>query len=281
MAAHISPRSLIRGDLPGLVLSVLAAQVLRHLDAMGVRVSIDDFGAGYTSLSYLKTLPVKALKIDRGLVTHLLDRVEDEAITQAVIGLGHRLGLDVLAEGVETAEVYRRLHDLHCDDVRGYLLTRPLFAAALEGWLASWDTQRDQHRVAAPADGDHADTEPLAGLASPEPGPGRTGSRRSGGSGEPVERDVGDRGGGVVGDEVRRVVHVGELDAIGVPLGIAADPVDPADRGRRRHRRPRARARTARSMAGRMSSSHQAQSAGQRFVTAVEGPRARRPTRPR
>ena len=167
IAVNISPRSLLEGDLPATVLHLLAAEglpaalleleitetavmgdpdgaarVLRQLDALGVKVSIDDFGAGYTSLAHLKDLPVKALKIDRALVTGLLERSEDEAVTSAVIDLGHRLGLSVLAEGVETPAVYDRLGELGCDEVQGYVLSRPLPAAALEGWLTGW---RDAH----------------------------------------------------------------------------------------------------------------------------------------
>jgi diguanylate cyclase (GGDEF)-like protein len=163
VAVNVSPRSLLDGDLPRVVLAVLAeaglppdlleieitetaimtdpkraATVLGHLGAMGLKVSIDDFGAGYTSLSYLKTLPVKALKIDRSLVTGLIDHVEDEVVTEAVIGLGHRLGLLVLAEGVETEAAYRRLRQLSCDEVQGYLLTRPLPPIDLERWLDGW-----------------------------------------------------------------------------------------------------------------------------------------------
>jgi diguanylate cyclase (GGDEF)-like protein len=163
VAVNISPRTLLEGHLPTQLLSVLAdaglpaslleleitetavignpqraEHVLRRLDAMGIKVSIDDFGAGFTSLAYLKSLPVKAIKIDRSFVTDMLDQPEDQAITEAVIGLGHRLGLLVLAEGVETEAVYRRLRELGCDEAQGYLLSRPLPPAALEGWLADW-----------------------------------------------------------------------------------------------------------------------------------------------
>lgn len=68
----------------------------------------------------------------------MLERAEDQAITEAVIGLGHRLGLIVLAEGVETDALYQRLHDLSCDEAQGYLLTRPLPPNAPEGWLTAW-----------------------------------------------------------------------------------------------------------------------------------------------
>jgi EAL domain-containing protein (putative c-di-GMP-specific phosphodiesterase class I) len=113
---------------------------------MGVKVSIDDFGAGYTSLAHLKSLPVTALKIDRAFITNILERPADQAITEAVIDLGHRLGLTVLAEGVETDAQYQRLSALSCDEVQGYLLTPPLPPNALEGWLTHW-----QHRIPRPS----------------------------------------------------------------------------------------------------------------------------------
>ncbi len=103
-----------------------AADTLRRLQAIGIGVSIDDFGAGYTSLSYLKSLPVRSLKIDRGFVTHLLDDDRDHAVTRSVVQLGHDLGLTVVAEGVESAGVRQRLLELGCDEAQGYLMARPM-----------------------------------------------------------------------------------------------------------------------------------------------------------
>jgi diguanylate cyclase (GGDEF)-like protein len=175
VAVNISPRSLLEDDLPATVLSVLtgtglppqlleleitetavmtdparAAEVLGRIDAMGVQVSIDDFGAGYTSLSHLKTLPVRALKIDRGLVTHMLERPHDEVITEALIELGHRLGLTIVAEGVETEEVRDRLAMLFCDEAQGFLLSRPVPAPAVEGWLTAWRAEHPTDRDPSP-----------------------------------------------------------------------------------------------------------------------------------
>jgi diguanylate cyclase (GGDEF)-like protein len=160
VAVNISPHSLLDGDLPATVLDTLAArglpagqleleitetaimtdpdravQVLQHLHAMGVRVAIDDFGTGYTSLSYLKQLPVQTLKIDRAFISDLLEDSKDEAITESIIALGHKLGLCVLAEGVETADIWQRLQDLNCDQVQGYHLARPMPADDIAGWL--------------------------------------------------------------------------------------------------------------------------------------------------
>ncbi|RJK96086.1 putative bifunctional diguanylate cyclase/phosphodiesterase [Vallicoccus soli] len=160
VAVNITPRTLLEPDLAGQVARLLAdaglpgealeleitetavmvdpvraAQTLRELRAIGVGVAIDDFGAGYTSLSYLKSLPVRSLKIDRGFVTHLVDNREDEAVARSVVALGHDLGLTVVAEGVETEEAQARLRELGCDEVQGYLLARPLPSAEVDAWL--------------------------------------------------------------------------------------------------------------------------------------------------
>ena len=86
---------------------------------MGIRTSIDDFGSGFTSLAYLRTLPVDALKIDRIFIVDLLADDKVRAITQSIIELGHRLGLAVLAEGVETTDVLHELEVLGCDEIQG------------------------------------------------------------------------------------------------------------------------------------------------------------------
>ena len=116
---------------------VRAAETLQRLQAVGVAVSLDDFGAGYTSLAYLRSLPVRRLKIDRGFVTHLLEEPKDEAVARSVVALGHDLGLTVVAEGVETAGVEQRLRELGCDEAQGYLLARPMPADEVEGWLTA------------------------------------------------------------------------------------------------------------------------------------------------
>jgi diguanylate cyclase (GGDEF)-like protein len=160
VAVNVAPATLLDPDFPARVTELLAAvqlpgsalelemtetaamvdphrtaETLRRLQAMGVRVSIDDFGAGYTSLSYLKSLPVSALKIDRGFVTHLLEDGADEAVTRTVVQLAHHLGLTVVAEGVETAEVRQRLLELGCDEAQGYFFARPMEPDAVLGWL--------------------------------------------------------------------------------------------------------------------------------------------------
>jgi diguanylate cyclase (GGDEF)-like protein/PAS domain S-box-containing protein len=99
---------------------------MRELKAMGISLSIDDFGTGYSSLSALKSFPISTLKIDKSFVSELADNPDDQAIAMAVISLGHKLNLRVIAEGVETDQQYRFLRDNDCDEMQGYLFSRPL-----------------------------------------------------------------------------------------------------------------------------------------------------------
>ena len=110
---------------------------IERLHQIGVHLSIDDFGTGYSSLSYLRQLPVTELKIDRSFVTNLVVDAQDETIVRSTIDLGHNLGLQVVAEGVETNDVADRLRVLGCDIAQGYGICRPLPFDQLTTWLVN------------------------------------------------------------------------------------------------------------------------------------------------
>ncbi|HEX2111401.1 MAG TPA: EAL domain-containing protein [Gaiellaceae bacterium] len=112
-----------------------AAAVLDGLNLLGVRIAIDDFGTGYSSLAYLSGLPVDEIKIDRSFVTAMNESASHAVIVRSTIDLGRNLGLDVVAEGVETAEVREALRDLGCDAAQGFFLSRPVPPADLAAWL--------------------------------------------------------------------------------------------------------------------------------------------------
>jgi EAL domain-containing protein (putative c-di-GMP-specific phosphodiesterase class I) len=102
---------------------------------MGVYVSIDDFGIGYSSLGYLKRFPLRVLKIDRSFIQDLPGNTDSEAITTAIIAMAHSLNLEVVAEGVETEDQAALLRGQACDAMQGYLFSRPLSVEALEQML--------------------------------------------------------------------------------------------------------------------------------------------------
>lgn len=110
-------------------------QTLQALSEGGITIAIDDFGTGYSSLAYLKRLPLTELKIDKGFVDGLGQEHDDEAIAAAVLGLAHALGLQVVAEGVETESQLDWLQRHNCDVAQGYFFARPLEQAAFEAWL--------------------------------------------------------------------------------------------------------------------------------------------------
>jgi diguanylate cyclase (GGDEF)-like protein/PAS domain S-box-containing protein len=150
VAVNLSPAQFLHGDLVSLVHSILletglapgrleleitegvliedfdrGVALLRRLKALGVRVSMDDFGSGYSSLSYLQAFPFDKIKIDRAFVMNLGRNPQSAAIVRAVIGLGHGLEMSIVAEGVETLEQLQFLADEGCDAVQGYFIGKP------------------------------------------------------------------------------------------------------------------------------------------------------------
>src|SRR3954453_21267937 len=150
IAVNLSPAQFMHGDLVSLVHSILletglapgrleleitegvliedfdrGLALLRRLKALGVRISMDDFGSGYSSLSYLQAFPFDKIKIDRAFVMNLGRNPQSASIVRAVIGLGHGLGMSIVAEGVETQEQLGFLADEGCDAVQGYFIGKP------------------------------------------------------------------------------------------------------------------------------------------------------------
>jgi len=112
--------------------------ILNGIKQMGIRVSVDDFGTGYSSLAYLKSFPLDTLKIDRSFVKGVGIDQDDTAIVRAVIALARSLRLTVVAEGVETMEQLRFLRGTLCEQAQGYVISRPLEAAAFEAWMTEY-----------------------------------------------------------------------------------------------------------------------------------------------
>jgi diguanylate cyclase (GGDEF)-like protein/PAS domain S-box-containing protein len=125
-----------------------AMESINRLRQMGFGFAIDDFGTGYSSLGYLKRLPVETIKIDKSFVLNMATEENDASIVRSTIELGHNLGLQVVAEGVENQETYDRLRDLNCDAAQGYFMCRPLPAEDLTRWLedSPWGLPRSADR---------------------------------------------------------------------------------------------------------------------------------------
>ncbi len=124
-----------------------ATTILSRLSKMGVRLSIDDFGTGYSSLAYLQELPVDAIKIDKSFVMEMGTDAGNATIVQSTIDLGHNLGLEVVAEGVETVEAYNQLAKLGCDYAQGYFLSKPLAPDKMSIWLEVFSEMPTQTQV--------------------------------------------------------------------------------------------------------------------------------------
>jgi EAL domain-containing protein (putative c-di-GMP-specific phosphodiesterase class I) len=166
IAVNVSPRSLHHAAFPGRVREMLdahgippqslsleitenlvmsdpdaSARCLDELHEMGVRLVIDDFGKGYSSLSYLRRLPVDEIKIDRSFLIGLAEG-EDDTLVRCMIELAHNLGMTAVAEGVETESVFEQLGELNCDAAQGYFISRPAPVGHVLEWIARREVQQ-------------------------------------------------------------------------------------------------------------------------------------------
>ena len=129
LAASGMPANLLQLEITeSLVMSNVnrAMRLLGAIQNRGIRLAIDDFGTGYSSMSMMKQFPIDTIKIDRSFVRNLPDDCQDKAIAQAIISMGKALGLTVVAEGVETAEQDQFLRDQACDEIQGFLFSKPV-----------------------------------------------------------------------------------------------------------------------------------------------------------
>jgi len=136
-----------------------AAEVLGQLSRLGSTISVDDFGTGHFSLRRLMRLPIDELKIDRSVVLGITDDEEDRAIARSIIHLAHQMGLQVLAEGVETKEQWQRLRSMGCERAQGFLISKPHAARDIPAWLATWSHRGRELGSSKPA---QRDTKPAS-----------------------------------------------------------------------------------------------------------------------
>jgi diguanylate cyclase (GGDEF)-like protein/PAS domain S-box-containing protein len=125
-----------------------AVTLLTQLRNLGVQLSIDDFGTGYSSLSYLQRFPIDTLKIDRSFVTQMMENEENLAIVRTIVALAQNLGMDVVAEGVETEDQLRLLRKLECENGQGFLFSTPLGGGQLEQFIASCNLDNPSDQIA-------------------------------------------------------------------------------------------------------------------------------------
>jgi len=169
LAVNISPRQIQQGNLPRIIHEALTASnraassleleitenllisnsakaqdTFNQIRDLGVRLAIDDFGIGFSSLSYITRFHVDRLKIDRSFIQNCLTDRNSETVTRVIIAMAHGLDISVVAEGVETAEQYRFLEEAQCDAAQGYYLSRPIPVSELEQALLALEVRVPQ-----------------------------------------------------------------------------------------------------------------------------------------
>jgi EAL domain-containing protein (putative c-di-GMP-specific phosphodiesterase class I) len=162
LAVNLSSTQLIKGNLQKIVQEVLAEagllpsqleleltetsimvnpqhsnKTLQDLHDLGIRIAVDDFGTGYSSLSYLKSLPIDTLKIDQTFISDIENDENSATIVKTIIGLGHNMNLNVIAEGVETEKQLEFLKKHDCDQIQGFFFSKPLTADEMTAFLQS------------------------------------------------------------------------------------------------------------------------------------------------
>ena len=137
--SKVSPHLLWLEVTEGIMISEpeLALATLRRLRSLGVRVALDDFGTGYSSLSLLQKFPLQRIKIDRAFVSGVADNANDRSLVRTIIAMGSSLGLDMVAEGVETVQQLQVLSELGCDKAQGYLISHPIPADAMRSTVTA------------------------------------------------------------------------------------------------------------------------------------------------
>lgn len=128
-----------------------AMRSLLALREMGIGVSIDDFGVGYSSFAYLKDLPASTIKVDKSFVAGMAHAPADTAIVRSIIDLGHNLGFEVIAEGVEEYDAWMMLREMGCDIAQGFLIARPMRGAELPSWQRGWTGEPERPKVHRPS----------------------------------------------------------------------------------------------------------------------------------
>jgi diguanylate cyclase (GGDEF)-like protein len=145
LETHVEPRYLKLEITESAVMenAETAVQLLRRMKALGVQLSIDDFGTGYSSLGYLHRFPVDTLKIDRSFIGRIGEATEDVEIVRTIVSLAENMGMQVVAEGVETLAQLGQLRKLNCQYGQGYLFSRPVEASSIDTWISrrpQWQT---------------------------------------------------------------------------------------------------------------------------------------------